>query len=244
MKPILTAAVLAGLTAVLPLGAKPVPRNPSGLPPTIHCDFRNKNFNQDAFDVWGVNTDKRITRETEGLRISLPASDGLPTPVGIILRYDVCGDFEFNATMDILKAPAFFGGFNGAHPSGIKVLCQIEPPPRHSFFVGKMLDRRPGSYFHAGVAAEINEDRRDRVFEEKLDSNQLDGKARIRLVRRGAIVEFSAREEEASNFTILGAVNVGADDIQLLRLTAEAGHAPVDVRILNCSIQAKKLLPK
>jgi hypothetical protein len=247
MKPIyclhIAVIVVGGLT--LASEAKPVPKALASRP-TIHCDFRNKHFDQDAFDVWGENTDKHIRREKEGLRISLPLIFGpARDPVGIILRHKVCGDFEFNAAFEVLEGKGQWPAeLRPSLAAGINVHFEIESPPRPHFFVGKFLDPNRGAFLHAGVSVELNDEKRARALDHELKTKQAEGEVRIRLVRRGTMLEFSAREKESTNFTILGSFDVSADDIQFLRLAAKAGHVPVDIRILNCSIQARELLPK
>ena len=60
---ILAAAILTALTLEFPLGAKPVPKLIDKLS-TIRCDFRDKQFDDSAFEFSGKNAEESIRKET------------------------------------------------------------------------------------------------------------------------------------------------------------------------------------
>jgi hypothetical protein len=238
---LLTAAALAAVTLEFQVIGKPVPKSAEKTSIKTTA-FHEKQFNNESWELWGKNTDEYVRKEKEGLRITLPAANGPATPVGIVLRYKVRGDFEFEASIETIKVPAPPARL----AAGIQVYLKIESPPRPGFFVGKMHDRIQGPVLHAGVIADLAEGRRAGAFERKIETKPAEGESRIRLTRRGSKVEFLAREAESRTFTTIGSLDVSDDDISFFRLAAEPGErpdTPVDVRILSCSIQAREFVP-
>jgi RNA polymerase sigma factor (sigma-70 family) len=110
------AAVLAGL--VLSGGALYVARDNIALRgararPTVACSFRGGAFDADFLEWSGTNAERYSQLEEEGLRITLPAENGHPFPVGVKVRPVVRGDFELEARFEFLDVPRPPAGSGG-----------------------------------------------------------------------------------------------------------------------------------
>ena len=92
----LAASSIAGYVAWERVGTRPRPMQ------SVTESFRGGRFNRDLLK-WSGPTPQRFFRlEPEGLRMTLPSQDGPAQPLGIALRPAVRGDFELEATFELL----------------------------------------------------------------------------------------------------------------------------------------------
>ncbi|MEJ7637758.1 MAG: hypothetical protein WKF75_07145 [Singulisphaera sp.] len=92
---VLAAGSIVGYVAWARAGTRPMQ--------SVGESFRGGRFNR-ALLKWSGPTPERFIRlEPEGLRITLPSQDGPAQPLGVALRPAVRGDFELEATFELLR---------------------------------------------------------------------------------------------------------------------------------------------
>jgi RNA polymerase sigma factor (sigma-70 family) len=200
--------------------------------------FRNKQFDADVFAWVGTNPAQYTRREDEGLRITCPEKDGPPQPVGVKLRYPVRGDFEIEATLEILSvAPPQF------YASGVDLYLFLESPERHGLWLGKMKIIEEGLSFLAGGIAKQNGARVHNYSKARPTAPEL-GLARLRIVRQGARFSFWGAEGDA-DYQLVDALDISAADVSMVRFAVEPGRqrpTGVDARLVDFSITAEELV--
>ena len=110
--------------------------------------FRGGRFNRELLK-WSGPTPQRFFRlEPEGLRMTLPSQDGPAQPLGIALRPTVRGDFELEATFELLTValPEKEGR------AGLTVYFFMDDQEWNGLWFGKMNDVLRGPVFVTGHA--------------------------------------------------------------------------------------------
>jgi RNA polymerase sigma factor (sigma-70 family) len=243
---VLFAASTAYLVAVEPgpgPAAKVAPAGPARLqaeddPHTLRRSFRNKQFDPRLFSWTGTDPEKFIRLEDEGLRITLAEKDRPPQPVGVKLRYAVCGDFDLEATFEILNLgrPTFLS-------AGVNVYLLVDSPERHGLWLGKMTIADRGLHFCAGGNVSRGQER-TQTYERVRPTGPEAGVTRLRIERRGGRFSFQVAEGADGPLELLDAVEVGAGELQVVRLAAEPGRlrpTGVDARLVEFAITAHQL---
>jgi RNA polymerase sigma-70 factor (ECF subfamily) len=228
----LAASSIAGYVAWERAGARPMQR--------VKESFRGGRFNHELLRWSGPTPEKFIRLEPEGLRITLPSQDGPAQPVGIALRPAVRGDFELEATFELLHV---------ARPdeqwgAGLTVYFFMDDEEWNGLYFGKMNERVRGPVF---VTCNLTGDRsrgEERVskFADTVAARGGSGTFRLRVVRRGTTFRFFAADGETGALRHLQSLEVSDEDVRIVRFAADPGWLPnviVDGRLVELTMRAE-----
>jgi RNA polymerase sigma factor (sigma-70 family) len=205
---------------------------------TVRRSFRDRQFDAGFFQWSGPRPQRFITREDEGLRITLPAKNGPGQPIGIQLRRPVRGDFELEATVEWLQVPRPAKGFGG----GITVYFFLDSAHQDGVWFGKMLDPNDGPVYAVGRRWLQGEERKD-DFVKTIPSRSEAGLARLRAVRRGTTFSIYGADGGDGEFQSLGDFEIGADDVSIVRFAVDPAWSPsaaIDARLVEVMISAEE----
>src|SRR5581483_5984361 len=132
--------------------------------------------------------EKYVRLEDEGLRITLSEQDRPPQPVGVKFRYPVGGNFDLEATLEILHIdrPTVLS-------AGVNVYLLVDSPERHGLWLGKMKIADRGLHFCAGGNVSRGQER-TQTYEHVRPTAPETGLARLRVERRGGRFSFHVAE--------------------------------------------------
>ena len=247
------AAVMCGvlLTAAAGIVAwdqltKPAPSvAAAGGPRTLYRSFRGKQFDAELLRWSGPTPQKYIRREEDGLRITLPAENGPADGVGVRLRYPLRGDFELEATFDLLDvdrpdaAPERAGGGAGA-----TIYLLMDSADLDGVWLGKTIKGSHGPAFSVGHRVKRGEERFNK-FLKTVPAEQERGLVRLRVVRKGAMFSFYGAEGAAETLQPILDLEVSAADVSIVRFAADPAWAPdvaIDVRLVEITMTAEEFV--
>ena len=195
----------------------------SRLTAEYHQDFRGGKFDSKTWRLVGGNAEERIKVEQGGLRITIPAGLNNPAAVGIVPRFRIRGDFEITATIEIIKA------YNPVRGYGVAatLYAETDTPTDEAVTVERGIIPREGDRFTSTRISGPQEKRKYDVRRAPAESRY----GKIRMERVGSTVTTSYADGNQP-FRTLRTVELGREDLTLLRAAAETGvsdHA-VDVR--------------
>jgi hypothetical protein len=207
---------------------------------TVHQTFRSKSFDSDFFKWTGPSPGKYARREAEGLRITLPAQNGPARPLGVTFRYPVHGDFELEASFEILqiaRSKAVWG-------SGVTLYLFQDDADWNGFWFGKtnQIDRGPS--FVTGHRIKKG-DERETKYINAVEAAGEQGITRLKIVRRGTIVSLFAAEGETADYQHLNTLEISNEDVETVRFATDPSwtdDAAMDIRLLDLSITAEGLV--
>lgn len=213
------------------------PAKPRG-PLTLHRSFRGKQFDS-ALLQWSGPTPRKYARlEEEGLRITLPSANGPAQPVGVKLRYPVRGDFEMEATFEVLgTAPEQTKG-------GATLYFLVDSPDQDGVWLGKMMDPERGPVFQMGQRTKNREERFNKFLKSTPAENKW-GIVRLRVERKGNALRFFAAEAGSGPYRALHEMEISDANASIVRLAADSAWLPdvsVDIRIVEFTITAQEFV--
>jgi len=208
-------------------------------PRTIHRSFRGEQFDAQVFQWSGADTHQFTRREVEGLRITLPAVNGPANAVGVKLRFPVRGDFELEATLELIDAvePVVSG-------AGATVYLFMDSADRDGVWLGKVRDRMGAVIFNVGQRVNADAERSTK-FIKTAAAKRKDGLARFRIVRKGPQFTVFVAEGEMAEFKLFHEFEVSDADLTIVRLAADparAANAAIDVRLVDFTITAAEFV--
>jgi RNA polymerase sigma factor (sigma-70 family) len=237
------AAVALGLVAVAaplfwPAPATTTPRPAGEAPPPappgprqVQRSFRGRDFDTDFFRYCGPTPEQYVRREEEGLRLTLPAAGGPAQPVGIMLRYPVQGDFDLDATFDVLAI-----GAPVKDPAGVTLYFLLDSADRHGIQLGQIRWSRQETRISVSVRVNAEGGQGRRLKEGKtLAPGTAEGLVRFRVTRKGSRFAYLAGRGEADEREPVDEREVSAANLLMVRLAVDPGWAPdvpVDARLV------------
>jgi RNA polymerase sigma factor (sigma-70 family) len=232
---VLAASSIASYVAWERAGARPTQ--------SVKESFRGGRFNHE-FLRWAGPTPQRFIRlEPEGLRITLPPEDGPAQPAGIALRPDVHGDFELEATFELLHVSRPDKDW----PVGLSVYFFMDDEEWNGLWFGKMNERVRGPVFVTGHRTGDRSRGEERIskFNDAVAARGGSGIFRLRVARRGSTFRFFAADGETGGFQHLQTLEVSGQDVKIVRFAADPGWSPdvvVDGRLVELTVRAEKLV--
>ena len=178
-------------------------------------------------------------------RITLPAQNGPGDCVGIKLRYPVRGDFEIDATMELIdvdrpKKPIGIKGWS----AGVNVYCYLNSKNRDGFWLGKMMDYERGMVICTGQRVNDGKDRNTTYYQFEPSPHEK-GVVRVRLIRKGATFSTFYADSEAGELPEWHVREVSDADATIVRLAADpawVADIAIDVRLIDFAITAKEIV--
>jgi len=206
---------------------------PSGLAADFHQDFRGKPFAARSFRVIGPEASTRIKSEDEGLRITLPAEQKSPEHVGLATTFLIKGDFEITVRYEILHADPPTTG-NGV---GLEFYVLTDTPTTEALGFYRLQRVKEGNVYMFTRATTTDQGQRRNTHKYKPSTTKA---GQLRLTRAGTEVTYWAAEGAEDAFRKLHRVQLGAEDVHTVMLTAFPGKAQcaVDLRLIEFSVRA------
>jgi len=223
------------------LGTPSVALDPTTVPARYHGDFRDQAFDHDVLVPAGFRSAFGLTlyrRETNGLRITVPADQGRFKPyVGVVPLLKVCGDFEITASYDLFSAerpPAGEGAGANLHimsrgQANAAMLRRCTAPDGTQAYMVYEFIRQ--SRLRGPKSIEFFPARGN--------------KGKLQLVRIGNMLEYRVSDGSSDAFRTLHAVEFGDEDISMIRMENATAGASVEVRARwqDLVIRAAELKP-
>ena len=119
--------------------------------PSFYHDFRKRAYPNENFMPAGPNAAGLVKAEEEGLRITLPAKQDKPEPVGVRALVGVKGDFEITAGYEFLQADAPKTGTG----IGFEIYLETSSPTKEGLGFIRVI-RPNGSDVYAGSRRTTN----------------------------------------------------------------------------------------
>jgi hypothetical protein len=192
----------------------------------FHHDFRKSGYPLDKFRPNGPNAEKWIKAEPEGLRIAIPADKAASAAAaGVAPNFKIKGDFEVTVAYEILSA----GPPQDGYGTGLEVYLMTDTEKKEAV----AFDRRtlPGGGEVYACSRNTTNAQGQRQFLGQGDVPAKGKAGRIRIIRIGPKVVLAVEDEMQKGFRVTHRVDLGTEDLALLRFAANAGRGAIDVDV-------------
>jgi hypothetical protein len=223
----------AGTGAGEQAGSTPGP-DTGRLVAEFHQDFRGGEYDHRALMLMGGNAEKFVQAKRGGLIVRIPAGLDKPAAVGIAPRFLVHGDFEITATCAIVQADKPIRGYGVA----AALWVETDTPTEEAVTVERGIIPREGERFTSTRISGPQEARKYDVRRARAQSRS----GKIRMARMGSKVTTSFADGDKP-FRVLRTVELGTEDLTLVRLGADTGvsdHA-LEILVEDLIIRAEAL---
>jgi WD40 repeat protein len=215
-------AVWLGLTGVGGPADRPGPAGPASdkLQAVFHQDFRTIDLNsQQVLRAVG----SELHRDDRGVRVTLPAGQGILPHTGFVTNFTVRGDFEMTLAYEVLKEEKPVKGFGVS----VAMFAMLDSQTQTGFAVARRLNTY-GHVFFTGSRKYI-------------PCTSTAG--RLCLRRVGPVVHFLAAEGDSPEFIEFDQQEVGTGDLEWVRVAGTAGESEsaLDARLLDFTVRAEQL---
>jgi RNA polymerase sigma factor (sigma-70 family) len=213
---------------------KPAPRTVGGQ--EYRQSFKGRVAGWPGWRVYGKGAEERVHFEPEGLRISLPLGEELDySGTGVSAPLVAGGDFEITVNFEILHEPMPQDAGPETRVALVVFLDPQKPSGRNQGLVSRRVSPQ-GPQFKAWQAW-----KGEKTNSRSVATQALTG--RLRLRRTGALLSSYAAEGFDGEFTLLGQLPFGKEDVQEVRLMASPGgpKATFEARVTDLEIHADSL---
>jgi Protein of unknown function (DUF1583) len=205
----------------------------------IDIDFHGGKFRESVLRyTWPVGKEY-VTRETEGLRITIPVGqdiDDKPVPqVGFVSQLVVHGDFEITVAYEILSAGTPAKGYG----VGVNLQIYTDNDSKDSATIANRTHPTEGQIYATNRAF-----KKDGVQYDKVNRFPADVKSgQLRLTRKGANLTYLVSKPDSDSFESLREVKFVNEPLNRVRVTGDVGNSlsPLDVRIHSFHIHSLEL---
>jgi Protein of unknown function (DUF1583) len=213
--------------------SKPEPDKPR-LTAEFHQDFRDGTLDTRRMRWVGGYAERFVRPVRGGLRIVIPAGLENPEATGVAPRCRIHGDFEITVSYKIVKADEPIRGYGLA----ATLWAQTDTPTHEAVTIERGIIPREGERFTSTRVSGPADARKYDVRRKPAGSRS----GRIRMERVGTKVTTSFADGEQP-FRVLRTVELGPEDLTLVRLGAETGMSDHAVEILleDLTIRAEAL---
>jgi hypothetical protein len=186
----------------------------------FYQDFRTLDLNNPGA-MRPVGTE--LTRDESGVRVTLPANQGILPHTGFVTNFGVRGDFELTLTYEVLREETPSKGYG----VGLAMLCQLDSPSREAFALGRRLTTH-GRVLFTG--------------QHKTRPSLLTS-GRMRLRRVGPVVQYLVAEGDSPSFDEIEEKEFGTQDLEFVRVAGTAGESEsaLDARLIDFTVLADEL---
>lgn len=211
----------------------PAPAKPR-LAAEFHQDFRDSAFDPRTMARVGGYSEQFVRTDRDGLRIRIPAGLNNPEAVGVAPRCRIRGDFEITASFTMVKADRPIRGYGVA----ATLWAETNTITHEAVTIERGIVPQEGERFTSTRISGFSSER-------KYDVRRAPAKSRavkLRMERVGSKVTTSFADGKEP-FRVLRTVELGPEDLTLVRLAAETGMSDHAVEILleDLTIRAEAL---
>jgi hypothetical protein len=221
-----------GLVSLLQILAPGQPEQPFQ---EVYQDFRQGQDLQPPLRLFGVEAAKVTTMEKRGLRITLPVTRRDTNRVGIELRDRIKGNFEATVSYEILLGNQPERG----HGVGVELFVATDTPTQEDLGLFRMARVQEGQVYKF-TRSRVQDGERKYGGD---DTPATCKSGRLRITRLGTAARMSAAEGDADDFRELWVEELGAEDVNLVRVAAFPGHAPNALDLLVKDLRVRTLGP-
>jgi hypothetical protein len=209
----------------------------AGVPAAeVGQDFRGKPYDARLFLTTGPGVATALRYDSQGLRIVLPPEHGKKPPVGLVFKTGVKGDFEITMEFEVVDVREPKGSKGG----GPSLYLTMASPTQKAATTGWQLRPDGSAVFYAHRAATPIGGRR----EHRAKATPAKGRSgKLRFTRTGSTLAYLAAEGKSDSFREIDQFEIGAEDVNTVRVAADNGGSPtlVDVRINSVKVVADAL---
>jgi hypothetical protein len=192
-------------------------------PEDFYQNFRGGRFQDALFQKVGADPERQVLPEAKGLRIRLPAAEKAWPPAGILPRFGMHGDFEITLSYEVLKIEPPRSGYG----SGVVLWVMSGDEQQGTAAIARSHRVQEGSTYVLDRALP-HADGQLRHDEQFVPTTSKFGK--LRLQRTGDTLRYLAAEGNADEFRELRQEPFGTADATVVRIVADPGWSPTDVR--------------
>jgi hypothetical protein len=208
----------------------------SRLTAEFHQDFRAGKFDYKALKLAGGDAEQLVKAQRGGLRILMPAGLNNPAGVGIVPRFRIHGDFEITVTYAIIKADNPVRGYGLA----AAIWAETGTPNNDAVTVERSIIPKEGERYNSTRVSGEGPPEVRKYDVRRVNAQSRSGK--IRLERVGSTVTASYAEGKEP-FHIIRTVELGPEDLTMVRIGAETGVSDhsIEIRLDDLTIRAEAL---
>ena len=202
----------------------------SELTEEVYRDFRKGEFD---FPFTGPGASKYVTAAPEGVSIKLPTGHSQLPPIGFGTRIPVRGNFEITVAYENLEVENPTSGYG----AGVSLYVTMDSPNKEAASLSRQLNPKDGEIYLAHRA--VSRAGSKRIHEtESIVARSRTGK--LRMARVGNTLYYLVAEG-AGEFQPLHQMDCGTDELNFIRVAADAGgsSAAVSVRITELRIRGQ-----
>jgi len=204
----------------------------------LDLDFRGSQFRETVLGYVGPNAKKYIKAEQEGLRITIPGAEKSLPQMGISSKLAVHGDFEITLSYEMIGSEKPTSGYG----AGLNLTIFADTPEKDSATIARRTHPKQGEVYATNRAFKTpnGEDKNNTAMFPTTAT-----KGKLRFVRGGSVLVFSAAEPSNETFNELRRVEFVDQPLKLVRVTGDTGKSAsgVDFRILSLQIHSRELSP-
>jgi hypothetical protein len=206
----------------------------SRLKAEFHHDFKNGAFDSRTISRVGGDAEQFVRTDPAGLRIRIPAGLKDHEAVGVAPRCRVRGDFEITVSFTIVKADTPIRGYGVA----ATVWVETKTATNEALTIERGIIPKEGERFTSTRVSGYPLDRKYDVRRARTKSRS--GKLRMERVGTKATTSYADGDQP---FKVLRTVELGPEDLTLVRLAAETGVSDHSVEVLfeDLTIRAEAL---
>jgi hypothetical protein len=200
----------------------------------FYHDFRKKGLPNESFRANGPNAAKRLKSETEGLRMTLPAEKDVALgAAGVATQFKLKGDFEITVAYEILRADPPPEGWG----AGFEVFLMTDTVTKEAIAFDRRM--RPDGRDVYSCSRNTTNTQGNRDFTRKKDMPAKGKSGQIRITRLGSKTAISVQEEAGKGFRVVYRLDLGPEDLAMLRLAANPGGVAtaVDLRVHDLRVR-------
>lgn len=183
-------------------------------------DFRAAPPDPKMLTMIGLDAGSRAEPGPDGMSFRIPPGAKSSGMVGMVLRPWLEGDFEITASYGLIKV----GPPTGGHGAGVGLVIETNSADHQSLTIERLVLPKDGDRFTSThIFADSWGEKQYRP--ERAEASSKSGK--IRLIRAGSKVE--AWYSDGGAFRFLRKVEIGTEDVSLVRLACYTGSSDCEV---------------
>jgi WD40 repeat protein len=211
-------------------GAGGTDAKPAG-PREFHQDFRAFEPNSQILRPVGQGGQP----DDKGVRIILPAGQGILPAAGFAPGFSVRGDFEVTASFEVLRADRPDTGYG----VGVSIYAAIDPNANDAVSLARRVLPDGKAVFMSDRLKPV--DGKENHQLQTVPSASATGRLRFRRV--GSVLRYFVADGPGAEFVPMGEVEFGTAEVRYVQVGGNAGQsqAGLDVRLLDFSVRADEL---
>jgi serine/threonine protein kinase len=193
----------------------------------IQHDFRTADWSNFVLRPMG----DKVAWEAGGVRVTLPAGQGVQKPAGLGGRLTIKGDFEITVSYEILEVDKPSKGYG----VGVALYVAIDPDSNDAVSLARRLLPDGRTVFMSDRMKPG-----DGKLEHKTEMRPSSAETgKLRIQRAGSRVRFLVAEEDSAEFTQVDDLEFGAGNVTFVQVSGNGGgsESGLDIRLLDFTLR-------